>query len=174
MRPRSVNLRALPTRLNRIWRTRVGIADQRVVGAGDRSRRRASAPSPIGLPAGTCRRRPRPGRTARTRSPPAPAGRPRSSRSRAVVDDAQQRLRRLADGRDGAALRAVEPCRSSTSIMPSTPFIGVRISWLMVARKVDFAWLAASASARSVSAASRAASAASWRRRAPPRVPSAR
>ena len=48
------------------------------------------------------------------------------------------------------------PWRCSTSIMPSTPFIGVRISWLMVARKVDFAWLAASASARSFSAASRA------------------
>ncbi len=31
------------------------------------------------------------------------------------------------------------PWRCSTSIMPSTPFIGVRISWLMVARKVDLA-----------------------------------
>ena len=30
--------------------------------------------------------------------------------------------------------------------MPSTPFRGVRISWLMVARKVDLARLAASAS----------------------------
>ena len=38
--------------------------------------------------------------------------------------------------------------------MPSTPFIGVRISWLIVARNVDFASLAASASARAVSAAS--------------------
>ena len=35
--------------------------------------------------------------------------------------------------------------------MPSTPFIGVRISWLMVARKVDLAWVAASASARAAS-----------------------
>jgi hypothetical protein len=31
--------------------------------------------------------------------------------------------------------------------MPSTPFIGVRISWLIIAKNVDFAWLAASASA---------------------------
>jgi len=46
------------------------------------------------------------------------------------------------------------PCRSSISIMPSTPFIGVRISWLIVARNVDFASLAASASARAASAAS--------------------
>ena len=36
--------------------------------------------------------------------------------------------------------------------MPSTPFIGVRISWLIAARKVDFARLAASASARAASA----------------------
>ena len=36
--------------------------------------------------------------------------------------------------------------RSRMSIMPSTPFIGVRISWLTVARKVDLAWLAFSAS----------------------------
>jgi hypothetical protein len=46
------------------------------------------------------------------------------------------------------------PCRSKTSIMPSTPFIGVRISWLIVARNVDFASFAASASARAASAAS--------------------
>jgi hypothetical protein len=37
------------------------------------------------------------------------------------------------------------PCRSNTSIMPSTPFIGVRISWLIVARNVDLASFAASA-----------------------------
>ena len=34
---------------------------------------------------------------------------------------------------------------SSSSVMPMTPFIGVRSSWLMVARKADFARLAASA-----------------------------
>ena len=34
---------------------------------------------------------------------------------------------------------------SSSSVMPSTPFIGVRISWLMVARNVLLALLAASA-----------------------------
>ena len=28
--------------------------------------------------------------------------------------------------------------------MPSTPFMGVRISWLMFARNIDLAWLAAS------------------------------
>ena len=55
------------------------------------------------------------------------------------------------------------PSASSTSIMPSTPFIGVLISWLMVARKVDLAWLAASASARDFSAATSACSRSRWR-----------
>ena len=32
--------------------------------------------------------------------------------------------------------------------VPRTPFIGERISWLIVARKFDFAWLAASACCR--------------------------
>ena len=36
-------------------------------------------------------------------------------------------------------------CSSSSSVMPSTPFIGVRISWLMLARNSLFARLAASA-----------------------------
>jgi hypothetical protein len=38
--------------------------------------------------------------------------------------------------------------RSSSSVMPSTPFIGVRISWLMRARNELFAWFAASAASR--------------------------
>jgi hypothetical protein len=32
-----------------------------------------------------------------------------------------------------------------TSIMPTTPFIGVRISWLIFAKKVDFAAFASTA-----------------------------
>ena len=34
---------------------------------------------------------------------------------------------------------------STNSVIPSTAFNGVRISWLMFAKKVLFAWLAASA-----------------------------
>ncbi|MOA40479.1 hypothetical protein D3C78_1623570 [compost metagenome] len=54
-----------------------------------------------------------------------------------------------------SAFSSVMPMSSS---VPSTPYSGVRISWLMVARKVDFASLALSASrlacarARSISA----------------------
>ena len=39
----------------------------------------------------------------------------------------------------------------STSIMPITPFIGVRISWLIVATNADLARLACSASWRACS-----------------------
>ena len=46
--------------------------------------------------------------------------------------------------------------------MPTTPFIGVRISWLIAARNADFARFACSASSRAwVSSAVRAATRAS-------------
>ena len=47
--------------------------------------------------------------------------------------------------------------------MPSTPFIGVRISWLMFARKSPFARFAASAA--SLASSRRPFSSASWRAR---------
>ena len=52
-----------------------------------------------------------------------------------VVDDRQQRLARAAD-RLGvlALLRRRARVSSRSSVMPITPFIGVRISWLMLAR----------------------------------------
>ena len=37
------------------------------------------------------------------------------------------------------ALLGVSSVSSSSSVMPITPFIGVRISWLMLARNSDFA-----------------------------------
>jgi hypothetical protein len=55
---------------------------------------------------------------------------------------------------DSRAMRASFCCSSlsavsiSNPIMPMTPFIGVRISWLMVARKSDFARVAISAASR--------------------------
>ena len=44
--------------------------------------------------------------------------------------------------------RTFSEVEASRLAMPSTPFIGVRISWLMVARNCDFARLAASACSR--------------------------
>jgi hypothetical protein len=38
----------------------------------------------------------------------------------------------------------------SSEAVPTTPFKGVRISWLMVARNADFAWWPASRSVMSV------------------------
>ncbi len=43
------------------------------------------------------------------------------------------------------------PVSSSMSAMPMMPFIGVRISWLIVARNSDLVRLAASARSRAVS-----------------------
>ena len=48
----------------------------------------------------------------------------------------------------------VRPVSSSSSVMPSTPFIGVRISWLILARNELFAWFAASAASRARRSAS--------------------
>ncbi len=61
---------------------------------------------------------------------------------------------------------ALSEVSSSNSVMPSTPFIGVRISWLMVARKSLLAWLAASAAsfARSSSRVRTATSSSNWSR----------
>ena len=49
--------------------------------------------------------------------------------------------------------------------MPSTPFIGVRISWLMLARNSLLAWLAASAASLAIrNWAVRETSCSSWSR----------
>ena len=63
-----------------------------------------------------------------------------------VVDDRQQRLgRRLGHFAHSRCCSASSGVSSSRSVMPMTPFIGVRISWLMLARNSLLAWLAASA-----------------------------
>ena len=46
------------------------------------------------------------------------------------------------------------PVSSNSSVMPKTPFMGVRISWLMRARNELLAWLAASAAPRACRKAS--------------------
>jgi hypothetical protein len=51
----------------------------------------------------------------------------------------------LLDGLGIAALLVVEIGIEQQAGLPMTPFMGVRISWLMVARKSDLAALAASA-----------------------------
>ena len=66
-----------------------------------------------------------------------------------VVDDGEQRLGAAGDGlREVRAASASSPVSSSRSVMPMTPFIGVRISWLMLARNSDFSRADSSAASR--------------------------
>jgi hypothetical protein len=62
-----------------------------------------------------------------------------------VVDDRQQMLAGLIDGVGEARCCALSAVWRSSSVMPRMPFIGVRISWLIVARNSLFARLPASA-----------------------------
>jgi hypothetical protein len=52
-----------------------------------------------------------------------------------VVDDRRAATRRSADRLGELALLGSSGVSSSRPVMPITPFIGVRISWLMLARK---------------------------------------
>jgi hypothetical protein len=52
----------------------------------------------------------------------------------------------------------VRSVASTSSVMPMMPFMGVRISWLMLARNSLFARLAASAASRACSSSMRPAS----------------
>jgi hypothetical protein len=65
-----------------------------------------------------------------------------------VVDDRQQRVADVADRRGVVALLVVERGVEQQPLMPITAFIGVRISWLIVARNELLASLADSAAAR--------------------------
>ena len=138
--PASVNLTALPTRLNSTCRSRVGSPTTRARQVGRRARRRARCPSA-----------PAPSRSSSTTFARdlgrVEGGRLELDRARLeprivenVVDDRQQPLRRVArDAEIARRSRRRSPrCRSSSS-MPSTPFIGVRISWLIAARNSDLA-----------------------------------
>ena len=153
-RPRSVNLTALPTRLSSTWRSRPG-RRARAAGTSGSTRQASSSPlacAPLGQ---QLARRPR----------------PRSRRSKSialelelagldlrevedVVDDRRAAPRRTcAPSRRTRAARGSASVSSSSPVMPITPFIGVRISWLMVARNSLLARLAASAASARLPAA---------------------
>ena len=149
--PRSVNLTALPTRLIRTWRSRAGVAAQRA--SARRRRRRRPARGPCrGRAARAARRRPRrrrAGRSRRVSSSSLPASIFEKSRmSLMIVSSASpRRADRLGVAR---AARRRASVSSSSSVMPMTPFIGVRISWLMLARNSDFRRADSSAASRAV------------------------
>ena len=63
-----------------------------------------------------------------------------------VVDDGEERFAAGAERLDVIVLRrASAPFPAAGPVMPMTPFIGVRISWLMLARNSDLVRLPASA-----------------------------
>ena len=131
----SVNLTALPNRLIGPGR---GAADRRS-GARDRgvgpdlqgqALRRAAGDITFTAVTARCQRE---------RLLSRAACRPRSRQVEDVVDDRQQDRAARADRFGDLALGGVEGVADNSSAMPITPFIGVRISWLMLARN----WLLA-------------------------------
>jgi hypothetical protein len=70
-----------------------------------------------------------------------------------VVDDGEEGVAAVADGAEYSRCSRVSSVLARSWAMPRTPFIGVRISWLMTARKALLAWLAASAARASSSEA---------------------
>ena len=61
-----------------------------------------------------------------------------------VVDDGQQGVGAAAGGFDVFALFIGQFGVEQSAVMPMTPFMGVRISWLMLARNSDLARVASS------------------------------
>ena len=114
---------------------------------GARARGRAPAPGPCSRhwreTAPPPRRR---WRAATSAHASGSACRPRSSSGRARRSGSPSASRRTTPRCAPACAAAASSCeRRSRSSAPSTPFIGVRISWLIVARNCDLATLAASA-----------------------------
>ena len=148
--PLSVNLMALPIRLSSTCLHPAGVGgDQlRHVGRdvaadadalGEGAARRATR---------RCCRRSRAATSAAARDR---NGRPRSWNSRAGPRSGRAtRWPRSRRRRHRCCCSGDRLVSASSLAMPMMPFIGVRISWLTVARKRDLAWLAYSARSRAV------------------------
>ena len=154
--PDSVNLMALPARFTRTWRIRLG-----------------SPRSHAGTVGGTRHAKLRPLACAWAASRSATSSmvsRTSKSVTSMVTCPApsfeKSRISLMMLSRESALLRMVRACErcsalsvvsSSRLVMPITPFIGVRISWLTLARNSDLCRFASSASRRASSAAACAA-----------------
>ena len=146
--PRSVNFTALPTRLSRICRSRPASAHTT---AGHRRRRRRSArsmPLVSAAAASSCVDVLHDRAQVDLRVVELEAARFHLGEVEHVVDHLEQRFGRAGRGLGVLVLRAVEVVLSSSVVIPITPFIGVRISWLMFARNSDLCSDAARASSR--------------------------
>ena len=178
--PRSVNLMPLPIRLSSTWRRRsasptthsgapgLDAVDQLEALLVRLDRQRAA----------WHRRRPRPGRTRPASSCSLPASSFETSRMSLITPSSPSALERSVARYSRCS--GVSDVSASSSAIPNTPFIGVRISWLMLARNSLLARLPASAARRaSARSAARARHRAAGdegdddgRRRAPPAPPS--
>ena len=149
--PSSENLTAFPTRLMRIWRRRTGspwIWSGTPL-AGWRMRLRFLASAMLTSKCSTLSIR-----SARSKSVLSISSLPASSFDWSRISF------KIVNRTPPDSLMVCTLCRCSgdsdsinnRSAMPRIPAIGVRISWLIVARKVDFAAFAASASRYAVSA----------------------
>ncbi|MCY1172185.1 hypothetical protein D9M73_123160 [compost metagenome] len=142
--PCSVNFAALPSRLRIIWRSR-SPSPITILGTSSAISVRRSSPLRIAIGRiSLAQLRARWRRSTRScASVTCPASifdRSRMSLSKRIIaapDSAIICSFCCWSGRGSSA--------SSKSVKPSTPFIGVRISWLILARKLDFAWAATSA-----------------------------
>mmetsp|Transcript_21109 Transcript_21109/g.81936 ORF Transcript_21109/g.81936 Transcript_21109/m.81936 type:complete len:221 (-) Transcript_21109:3398-4060(-) len=167
--PCGVNLTALVSRFSSTWRSRVGS-----VSTASGSSAGASSTNDTLFSAA---------RNRTTSMQPLSSGRSRTGRASTLILPAsileKSRMSLITVISASAESRMVWACSrwsgfsgvsSNSPLMPITPFMGVRISWLIVARKALLAWLAASAAARAADAASAWARAwasctASWRER---------
>ena len=150
-RPGAVNLMALPTRLTTIWRRRPGSPTNELGHLGrDVARQLQSLLVGAHGQDLMSRRGSRAGRSRSSSSSSLPASILEKSRMSLIT--VKQRLGRLLDQSAGtrAARRSSSVSRAS-SVMPMMPFMGVRISWLMLARNSLLARLAFSARSRAFS-----------------------
>ena len=142
--PRSVNLMALPTRLTTIWRSRPR-SPQTSSGTWGRMRQVSSRPFSWARTASDFIVSPR----LSTRSK---VLRSSCSLSASILEKSRMSLiSRSKDSLDSATTFKKSRCRgarlpcSTSSVMPMMAFMGVRISWLILARNALLARLAASA-----------------------------
>ena len=161
--PRSVNFTALPTRLCRIWRSRAAsptvVSGRSAVQCESRSTPLASAWAENTSAASwmaSCRSK----RSCATRMRPAPSLEKSSTSSTSASSAAELRRSTESIWRWPSSRRVPR----SSSLAPTMPCSGVRISWLMLARKRLFTALASRAAA-SAACSSRS----TWRRQCRPR-----
>jgi hypothetical protein len=126
-----VNLMAWPSRLDTTWRRRARSPVHRL---GQRGSTNETSSSPLARAAGASRRSVSP---MHRWSETALSARAAASipSSRGCRHDAQQRSGRRGEHVDVLALLDVRAVSLRSSAMPSTPFMGVRSSWLISARK---------------------------------------